>query len=125
MADEITAYVSLELATTNNFNDFFKPPGLKITQNTAGVFRATAALTTSDTTLSIVGLTTYGMGFFQNVSVSSDVVIQIGVDVGGALDPFTRLKQKEFAIMRFVSGTTYRAETESSTGRLLYGCLED
>jgi hypothetical protein len=126
MANEISLHAQMILHnTTNNHRVPFQPPQITLNQNAPGSFEATAALTTSDTTLSIVGLTTYGYGFFQNISASSDVVIQIGVDVGGALDPFTRLKQKEFAIMRFVSGSTYRAETESSTGRIYYGVWED
>lgn len=125
MADEITMSAQIILDTTNNQRELFNPPSLRITQNNIGSFRATVGLTTTDAALTVTGLTTYGVGFFQNVSASTAVVIAVGVDSGGAIKQFLRLKPKEFAIARLVSGTTYRAETESSTGKLLYGAWED
>lgn len=125
MADEITALAQLTLATTNNHKVSFYPPQLKITQNNAGVFENTVALTTTTSALSITNLTTYGYGFFQNVSASSAIVIAIGADSAGTQKTFGRLKWREFGIMRLNSGTTYRAQCESSSGKLYFGCWED
>lgn len=125
MADEITLAAKLELSTTDHQHTLFSPQGLKITQNNPGVFEATASLTTSDSTLSIIGLTTYGYGFFQNISESTAVVIKIGADSTAVIRPFARLKWKEYGIIRLNPGTTYRAQCESSSGKLLYGCWED
>lgn len=125
MSDEITLSAQILVDTTNSQRETFTPPSLRFTQNNIGSFRATAALTTSDTTLGIIGLTTYGIGFFQNVSASTSVVIRVGADSTGVIRPFLRLKPKQFAVLPFVSGTTYRAQCESSSGKLLYGCWED
>lgn len=125
MANEITATVQLSLSTTNNHRELFNPPPLQLTQNNAGTFHNTVALTTVDTKLSIINLTTYGYGYLQNVSVSTSVVISIGVDSTNVIRPFGRLKPKEFALLRFNTSSTYRAQCESSSGKLLIGVWED
>ena len=126
MADQITSFVSLTLLTTNNTLRSFTPPQLRITQNAEGAFETTIGLTTTDVAIPITtNLTTYGVGYIQNVSASTAVVVVVGADSAGAIIPFTRLKWREGWPVRLRSGTTYRAETESSSGKLLFGCWED
>jgi len=126
MADEIKAFVRLQLDNANNnFTRYFSPPQLAITQNAAGTFENTVDLSTSDTKLTISNITVPGVGYFQNISSSSTVVIRVGADSTDIIRPFTRIKQREAWPIRLTSGTTYRAQTESSTGKLLFGVWED
>lgn len=125
MADEIKAFVRLELATTNNFTRYVNPPQLAITQNNAGTFENTVELTTTDTKLTISNITVPGIGYWQNISASSTVVIRVGADSTNVLRPFARIKHREAWPIRLTSGTTYRAQMEASTGKLLFGVWED
>ena len=125
MADQITSYVRLTLETTNNTFATFNLPSLKITQNNEGLFENTVSLTTTDTKMSITNLTTYGVGYLQNVSATSTIVILVGADSTGVIRPFYRLKWKEGWPLRFNTATTYRAQCESSSGKLRIGVWED
>jgi hypothetical protein len=126
MADEIKVFVRLQLDNnTNNFTRYFNPPQLGITQNSAGAFENTVALTTTDTKLTISNITVPGVGYFQNISASSTCVILVGADSTNVIRPFTRIKQREAWPIRLTSGTTYRAQMEASTGMLLFGVWED
>lgn len=125
MANEITAYVSLELYSTNNFYRRFGPPGMQVSQANAETYENTIPLTTTDTKLTVSNTSSYGWAYFQNITNATDVVITVGSDSTGVIRPFGRLKPKEWGVFRLIANTTYRAQCESSSGRLLYGIWGD
>jgi hypothetical protein len=120
MADEIKTFVRLTLNTTNNLSRSFVPPQMSITQTNPEAYENTLAVTTVDSTLSFA-TTSYGYGFFQNVSSSTAVVIRVGVDSTAVIRPFLRLGYGHWAVAPLVPTSTYRAQCESSSGRLYYG----
>lgn len=121
MADEITAYVSLQLYTTNNLTDRFEPPGRKFTQTNAEVFRNTVAVTTVDTKLTF-STTSYGWGFFFNASASTASVINIGVDTTAVIRPFATFTHQKWGAFPLVPTSTYRVQAGTTvSGTLEYG----
>lgn len=124
MANEITLSASVYLNNpTNKFVVSWNPGAKLITQTNVGVFENTVALTTTDTKLSIVNLTTYGVGWLENIGTAGTV--SVGVDSTAVIRIFERLKPGEGYPLRFVTGSTYRAQMESGTGTLRIGILED
>lgn len=121
MADEITAKVSLILNTTNKLNDRFEPEGRKFDQTNPEAFTATVALTTTDTKLTF-NTTSYGWGFFHNVSATTAAIISIGVDTTAVIRPFGTLTYQKWGAVPLVPTSTYRAQMSTTSGGLLkYG----
>lgn len=121
MADEITAKVSLILLTTNNLTERFEPPGRKFDQTNPEAFSATVSLTTVDTKLTF-NTSSYGYGYFYNVSSSTAAVISIGVDTTAVIRPFCQIGYQKWAALPLVPTSTYRAQMSTTSGGLLnYG----
>lgn len=115
----LIADVKLELLSTNNFGRKFAPRRVQFTGDYES-FDAAPSLTTTAVQLQVLNLAD-GWAFFQNVSASSDAVVRVGADVGGAISPFGRLKHKEWATFPVIPDTTYMAQMEAGAGILYYG----
>lgn len=114
MANEITAYGSLQLV--NGFLSVTEDSGtLSINQTDKQSFTATIACTTSDTAISITGVTTPKWCFMRNVGSNP---IRVGGTSGGAIVSIVQLAAGEFAMLPLFPTVALRQQTTTGTSTL-------
>lgn len=114
MANEITAYGSLQVV--NGYLSVLEDSGtLSITQSAKEAFTSTVACTTSDTAISISGVTAPKWCYMRNVGANP---IKVGATSGGAIIAMIQLAAGEFAIMPLVPSVALRQQTTTSTSTL-------
>lgn len=114
MANEIT--VSASLTCKNGFLDIRKSASAKVNQTTAGGGQpGTIACTTTDTAISISGLTTPKYCFVRNIGSNP---VRIGPTSGGAIVPMMQLASGEFAMLPLSPSVSLRCQTTTSTSTL-------
>lgn len=86
---------------------------LQVTQSIERKWSYTQAVGTSEEVITIPGdIATLGVAWFTNMDDTN--YVDVGPEVGGALEEAFRLKAGESFPIRLVPGTTYRAKANTS-----------
>lgn len=114
MANEITAYASLQVV--NGFLSITEDSGtFSVNQSAREAFTATLACTTTDTAITITGVTSPKWCFMRNVGSNP---IRVGGTSGGAIVSMVQLAAGEFAMMPLEPSVALRRQTTTSTSTL-------
>jgi len=121
MASEFTINISAQLknpstGSTGGLVDSFSPGAIKYNQTTAGKYESVIATSTSDTAVTLTGITTPAWVMLQNLD--SSININWGPTSGGAIVPAGTLKPGDVAIFRAYASITLRHQAASGTPRL-------
>lgn len=127
MADEITVNLTADLknpstGAAGSLKDTFSTGAIKFNQATAGTFSRVVATSTSDTALTLTGITSPGWVMFQNLDSTNS--IKIGPDDAGAILPMIQLPPKGFAILPAYASVSFRHQATAGTPKLLVKAWE-
>lgn len=121
MADEITINITAQLANPStgaagSLKAQFSTGAVKFNQTTAGAFETVVATSTTDTALTLSGITTPGCVMFMNLDATNN--IDIGPASGGAIVPMLTLKPKQSAVLWAKSTAGFRHQASAGTPKL-------
>lgn len=121
MADEITINLTAQLSNPSSggsgaLKDQFSTGAIKFNQTTPGAFQTVVATSTTDTALTLSGITTPGWVMFLNLDATNN--IDIGPTSGGAIVPMITLKPKQAAVLYAKSSVAFRHQASAGTPKL-------
>lgn len=127
MADEVTVTLSVDLKNPSTgaagaLRDSFATGAIKFTQATAGAFSRVVATSTTDTALTLSGITSPGWVMFQNLDATNS--IKIGPESSGAIVAMIQLPPKGVAVLPAFASVTFRHQSTAGTPKLLVKVLE-
>jgi hypothetical protein len=121
MADEITINITAQLANPSTgaagaLKSQFATGAVRFNQATAGMFETVVATSTTDTALTLSGITTPGCVMFMNLDATNN--IDIGPTSGGAIVPIMTLKPRQAAVFFGKSTVAFRHQASAGTPKL-------
>lgn len=121
MANEVTINISATLqnpstSSTGGLRDQFAPGAIKYTQTTAGKSEQVVSTSTSDTAVTLTGITTPSWCMLQNLDSTNNV--DWGPTSGGAIVDCGTLKPGDVAILRLKSSITLRMQADAGTPKV-------
>ncbi len=121
MANEISIQATLTLL--KGFHSVkHMPATFQVTQTGVGAAQGTQIVPTSDTVVSLTGISNAGWAHFTNVDATN--YIEIGPTVAGAIAPFLRLYPGQSAVLRLTPAVVVRAQANTGSVKLQYSILE-
>lgn len=123
MAGEIRGSLQLQIDKTNF--QFQRSVSLNFDQTgDGGGNPGTLTIPTSDTAVTLTGITTPGWAIFRNLDATN--YVDFGPDSGGAIVPFGRMEAGEPACFRLQpSGLTLRMQANTASCRVEIEVMED
>jgi hypothetical protein len=122
MANEIQLTIGLRVAN-GSFLDVWNPPPQQITQTDPGSVGGTFTVNTTPTTISLTGLTTFGLMRITNLDPTHYVVF--GADSNGTLAALGKLKPTESFLLRLAPGITLKAQADTGPCKVDVRVFED
>lgn len=121
MADEISLNMRADIRNGKFFDQFLFSSGL-FDQVAQGGFKNVINIGTSDESLTIPEVASFGLAVFQNLD--EDNYVEIGPDSGGSIVPFLRLRPGQPGLMWLSPSITIRAQADTAPVELLAMVME-